>query len=81
MYEKAFRALRLPRLYTPQGTEKDYRNVIGPMTRALFVKCIETVIVKCSTRTSYYSYYDYKMCDSKSIPYGDTSTNERNKIM
>ena len=35
VHEKVFRALLLPRLYTPQGAEKDYRNVIGPVTRAL----------------------------------------------
>ncbi len=35
VFEKTFRVPRQPGLYTPQGAEKDYRNVIGPMNRAL----------------------------------------------
>ena len=33
MFEKAFEKDR----YTPQGAERDLRNVIGPMTRAQFM--------------------------------------------
>ena len=37
VYEKAFGALWLPRLYTPQGDEKCKRNVICPMERSLSI--------------------------------------------
>ena len=41
-HEKAFGALQLPRLYTSQGAEKDYRNVIGPKTRPNFIELLST---------------------------------------
>ena len=31
VYEKAYGALQLPRLYTPRGAENDKRDVICPM--------------------------------------------------
>ena len=34
VFEKAFEAMQQLGLYPPQGAEKDYRNGIGPMTRA-----------------------------------------------
>ena len=34
-------------LYTPQGAEKDYRDVISPNDQGTNVKSIDTIIVKC----------------------------------
>ena len=48
LYKKAFGAIRLPRLYTPQGAEKDRNGIYWPNERGTNLKCSDTVIVKCA---------------------------------
>ena len=59
VFELAFGALRMPGLY-PQGAEKDYRTVIGRLTKTLMLSaliryCNKTIVLNDPSSSMYYT--------------------------